>query len=149
MNPPNMLNGAAGAVLAADTAGSLALILVVGLIVVALLIGGFIIGMRRRDKEPPPPLPSEQPHRPAHPTHIEENVEPSDMFPTGGERFTPHELGGHGDEAFGHEDERSRRSQNGGRNVGERGDGLRGGLRDERRGESPGGGPPGDGPVRG
>lgn len=98
MNPPNALNGNQDVVLA-DGPWSLVIILVVGVIVVALLIGGFVLGMRRRSQELPPPMASEQPHRPDHPTHIEENVDPCDVFPTGGERLLPHELGGHGDEA--------------------------------------------------
>jgi hypothetical protein len=99
MKPPIAFHGTEETVLA-DGAWSITIILVVGVIVLVLLIGGFVLGARRRAQDPPPPSNAEQPHRPDRPTHLEENVDPSDTFPRGGERLTPHELGGHGDAAY-------------------------------------------------
>lgn len=117
MNPPIAFQGTEETVLA-DGAWSITIILVVGLIVVVLLIGGFVLGARRRTQDPPPPRHGEQPYRPDRPTHLEENVDPSDTFPTGGERLTPHELGGHGEAAYHRpEDEEQDRGGNGGNDA--------------------------------
>lgn len=99
MKPPIAFHGTEETVLA-NAAWSITIILVVGVIVLVLLIGGFVLGARRRAQDPPPPSNAEQPARPDRPTHLEENVDPSDTFPTGGERLTPHELGGHGEAAY-------------------------------------------------
>ncbi|MFJ2647479.1 DUF6479 family protein [Streptomyces sp. NPDC087420] len=105
MNPPNTHHASpvhAGDFvdLAASGIGTKVIAFVVGLIVVIILLGGFWYGARLRSRMGPPPKPSEQPVKPDHQAHIEENTDPSDRFPGHGERLYPHQLGGHGEEAY-------------------------------------------------
>jgi uncharacterized protein DUF6479 len=100
MKPPNTSLGSTVVQLAASRTWLHVLALVLGLIVVFVLLGAFWWGQRLRARQGPPPSPSEQPRKPDHPTHLEEDVTPSDQFPGGGERLFPHELGGHGKEAY-------------------------------------------------
>jgi hypothetical protein len=105
MNPPHAhhaspVRASEVADLAADGDLTKALVYVVGAIVVIVLLLGFWYGARLRSRMGPPPKPSEQPKKPDHQAHIEENTEPSDQFPGHGERLYPHELGGHGVEAY-------------------------------------------------
>ncbi|MFD5782267.1 DUF6479 family protein [Streptomyces sp. NPDC126933] len=57
-------------------------------------------GERLRGRQTAPPRPSEQPHRPARTTRAEGSVPPLDEFPDDGQRLTPHQLGGHGNEVL-------------------------------------------------
>ncbi|MFF2063398.1 DUF6479 family protein [Streptomyces sp. NPDC058200] len=57
-------------------------------------------GERLHGRQTAPPRPSEQPHRPARTTRAEGSVPPSDEFPDDGQRLTPHQLGGHGNEVL-------------------------------------------------
>ncbi|MDX3854536.1 DUF6479 family protein [Streptomyces sp. AK02-01A] len=99
MNAPNTFHESKAVDLAASGAGLGVLVAVAGLVVVVLLIGAFWWGARLRARQAAPPRPSEQPRPPAGPTRVEEDVRPADSFPDNGERLTPHQLGGHGDEA--------------------------------------------------
>ncbi|WP_327328609.1 DUF6479 family protein [Streptomyces sp. NBC_01210] len=67
----------------------------IGIVVVAFLIGLVGWGIRRGRSRPP--RPDEQPRRPARRTHIEETRE-ADDFGSEGERLTPHELRGFGNQ---------------------------------------------------
>lgn len=100
MNPPNTHHGSTVVDLAAGGAGIGVAAFVVGLVVVIVLIGAFWWGARLRARQTAPPRPSEQPHRPARPTRAEGSVPPSDEFPDDGQRLTPHQLGGHGNEVL-------------------------------------------------
>ncbi|MFF3749343.1 DUF6479 family protein [Streptomyces sp. NPDC002018] len=111
--------------LAVSGAGLFGMALVAGLAVVALLLGAFWWGGRLRERRAAPPLPSEQPARPARPTHAEGEVTPADSFPADGERLTPHQLGGHGG-LGGHGDEARRPSGGGRSGRGGRSDGTPG-----------------------
>lgn len=116
MNPPNTHHASAAPTrtfvdLAADGVGTKPIMIVVGVFVVLLLIGGFWYGTRLRSRMGPAPKPSEQPKRPDHQAHIEEDTTSSDRFPGHGERLYPHQLGGHGEEAYQPPTEEERRRE--------------------------------------
>ncbi|HET6357403.1 DUF6479 family protein [Streptomyces sp.] len=83
----------------------------VGIVVVVFLIG--LVGWGIKRGRGLPPRPDEQPRRRSRGTHIEETRE-ADDFGSEGERLTPHELKGYGNQGSRPSGDSERPKHNGG-----------------------------------
>ncbi|MEV6787127.1 DUF6479 family protein [Streptomyces sp. NPDC051098] len=81
---------------AGDGAPAVMVFILIAAALLVLLVGVvWRVGARRgRDR---PPRPEEQPQQPAQRTHVEARREPED-FGADGERLSPHEFGGYGNQ---------------------------------------------------
>ncbi|WP_328862968.1 DUF6479 family protein [Streptomyces sp. NBC_00306] len=81
---------------AGDGAPAVIVFVLIAAALLVLLVGVvWRVGARRGRARPP--RPEEQPRRPAQRSHVEARREPED-FGADGERLTPHELGGYGNQ---------------------------------------------------